>query len=157
MAGTIVATLAKLKVRSMEISKKKLFATLFTIGLVAVLLTGATYTWLSDKKEISWTITVKTAALTAPELITFTDEIAPGESVSTEITITNVGEVTLVVTLSAKPEYPKWVTFTFEPNGFELIPNEIKTVTVTATLSEDFKTSGETLTGTIIVDGVQKQ
>lgn len=139
----------------MEISKKKLFATLFAIGLVAVLVTGATYTWLSDKKEISWTITVKNAALEAPDSITF-PSIAPGGSVSVDITVKNIGEVTLVVTLYGKPEYPKWVTFTFSPNDFDLAPGVSKTITVTATLDDEFKTSGETLTGTIIVDGVQK-
>jgi predicted ribosomally synthesized peptide with SipW-like signal peptide len=140
----------------MEISKKKLFATLFVIGLVAVLVTGATYTWLSDREEISWTITVKTADLEAPASITFPSEIAPGESISMDILVKNVGEVTLVVSLYGKPEDPKWITFTFDPNNFDLDPGYSQFVKVTATLSGEFKTSGETLTGTIIVDGVQK-
>ena len=140
----------------MEISKTKLFATLFVIGLIAVLVTGATYTWLSDREEISWTIQVKTADLEAPESIAFPGKIAPGESVSVDITVKNIGEVTLVVSLYGKPEDPKWVTFTFNPNNFDLDPAASQTVTVTATLGGEFQTSGETLTGTIIVDGVQK-
>jgi fimbrial isopeptide formation D2 family protein len=138
----------------MEISKTKLFATLFAIGLVAVLVTGATYTWLSDREEISWTITVKTADIEAPKSITFKDKLAPGESVTETIDIKNKGEVTLDVTISA--EEHEWVTFTFDPSTFTLEPGATQKVTVTATLKQEYETSGATLTGTIIVNGVQQ-
>lgn len=135
----------------MEISKRKLFASLFVIGLVALLTGAGTYSWLSDTETVPWTLEVKTADLEVePEDLTF-PKAAPGESVSADITVTNVGEVTLIVTITASGD---WVTFTL-PEDFTLDPGAEKTVTITITVSGDYTESGGSLSGTITVSGEQ--
>lgn len=137
----------------MEISKKKLLATLFVIGLVAVLVTGATYTWLSDSATVGWTIEVKTAGLevTSPVDIDF-GKLAPGESASTTIVIENTGEVDLTVHLAATHTD---VTLTFSHNDFDLVIGGKAAVMVTATLRPGYTGAGDTLSGTITVSGTQ--
>ena len=139
----------------MEISKKKLFATLFAIGLVAVLVTGATYTWLSDTETVAWELEVKTADLEVePEDLTF-PKAAPGESTYVDITVKNVGEVRMTVSLSGSCDQGEWVTFAFSNNDFELAPDGETTVQVTITVSDEYTISEGTLTGKITVSGVQ--
>lgn len=134
---------------------RKILACMLAIGLVSVMATAATVTWLSDREEASWTITVKTAELSAPTSIKFKDKLAPGESTTETITIKNTGEVTLKVTLSAVPDDPEWVTFTFDTNDFNLVPKGTQDVVIKATLSDAYTESGKEITGTIIVEGVQ--
>ena len=137
----------------MEISKTKLFATLFAIGLVAALVTGATYTWLSDTETVAWKLEVKTTELevTSPVDIDF-GKLAPGESASSDIVIKNTGEVTLTVHLEATHSD---VTLTFSNNDFNLGIGVEATVTVTAKLREGYTGAGDVLSGTITVRGVQ--
>ena len=137
----------------MEISKTKLFATLFMIGLVAVLVTGATYTWLSDTETVGWKLEVKTVGLevTSPTDIDF-GKLAPSESASTTIVIENTGEVALTVHLVATHDD---VALTFSSNDFDLVIGGKAAVTVTATLRPGYTGAGDELSGTITVSGVQ--
>lgn len=48
-------------------NNRKVFVCMLVVGLVSILVTTATFTWLYDNDEISWTIQVKTADLEAPE------------------------------------------------------------------------------------------
>jgi len=131
---------------------RKILACMLAIGLVSVMATAATFTWLSDTETIPWTLTVSTADLTvSPENIEF-PEAAPGESKSADITVKNDGDVSLTVTITGSGDY---VTFTM-PDPFDLNPGQSKIVSITITVNEGYTESGGSLSGDIVVDAVQE-
>ena len=131
---------------------RKVLACMLVVGLVSILGTVATLTWLSDTENIPFSLEVKTAELdVSPNDITFPNA-APGESQSVDITVTNNGDVTLTVTITGSGE---WLTFTM-PADFDLASGGEHTVTITVTVNDGYSVSGGTLSGTITVEGVQK-
>lgn len=131
---------------------RKVLACMLAVGLVSILGTVATLTWLSDTETIPFSLEVATAELdVSPNDITFPNA-APGESQSVDLTVTNNGDVTLTVTITGSGE---WLTFTM-PADFDLASSEENTVTITVTVEDGYSESGGTLSGTITVEGVQK-
>jgi len=130
---------------------RKVLACMLAVGLVSILGTVATLTWLSDTENIPFSLEVATAELdVSPNDITFPNA-APGESKSMDLTVTNEGDVTLTVTITGSGE---WLTFTM-PADFDLASGEENTVTITVTVNDGYSVSGGTLSGTITVEGVQ--
>ena len=130
---------------------RKVLACMLAVGLVSILGTVATLTWLSDTETIPFSLEVATAELdVSSNDITFPNA-APGESQSVDLTVTNNGDVTLTVTITGSGE---WLTFTM-PADFDLASGEENTVTITGTVNHGYSVSGGTLSETITVEGVQ--